>query len=239
MRDDVRQLTYGIRDEGSDIRAENVGLNSQGCPECDVIHPGSELPVARLSLRVPGDHNLRNALAVLAVIEELGLDLAEAARALSLYQGSGRRFELRGEVGEITVIDDYAHHPTEIRATLAAARSRYPGRRIWAVWQPHTYSRTRALFHTFTVCFRDADQVIVTEIYPAREPREDFSSAEIVAAMHHPSVQYAEDLNQAAAQLLDSLRPGDVVIVLSAGDADKISSAVLSGLKERLGQNAG
>ena len=110
-----------------------------------------------------------NALAALAVAHQLGLSPAQAGLALGEFQGTGRRFEVRGEADGIVVIDDYAHHPTKIRATLAAARLRYPGRRIWAVWQPHTYSRTRLLLAEFAAAFEQADEVVVTDIYPARE----------------------------------------------------------------------
>jgi UDP-N-acetylmuramate-alanine ligase len=134
-----------------------------------------------VSLQVPGQHNVRNALAVMAIADVLGLSLAEAARALGGFTGTGRRFEVRSETEELTVIDDYAHHPTEIRATLAAARSRYPGREIWAVWQPHTYSRTRTLLSDFAASFADADHVLVTEVFPARElDPGDFSARQVI-----------------------------------------------------------
>jgi UDP-N-acetylmuramate--alanine ligase len=132
----------------------------------------------------------------------------------------------------VIVIDDYAHHPTAIRSTLAAARSRYPGRRIWAVWQPHTYSRTRALFKEFGSAFADADDVVVTEVYAAREPKQDFSSLEIVRSMPHPSAHFAESLDAATEFLLQNLKDNDVLLVMSAGDADHISAAVLTALSK-------
>jgi UDP-N-acetylmuramate--alanine ligase len=184
---------------------------------------------ARVSLQVPGEHNVRNALAALSVAALLGLPLPDAAEALGEFTGTGRRFEVRGERKGVTVIDDYAHHPTEIRATLAAARARYPGRRLWAVWQPHTYSRTQALFVEFSRAFADADRVLVTEIYASREAQQDFSSAQVVGAMPHPSARYSASLQQTTAYLLEHLEPGDVLLVLSAGDADQISDAVLKG----------
>ena len=144
----------------------------------------------KVSLQVPGEHNVRNALAVLAIIGVLGLSRKKASQALSEFTGTGRRFELRGEVNGISIFDDYAHHPTEIRATLSGARARFPKARIWAVWQPHTYSRTKALFLDFARAFQDADKVIVTEVYAAREPQQDFTSAEIVSAMPHLSACY-------------------------------------------------
>jgi UDP-N-acetylmuramate--alanine ligase len=183
-----------------------------------------------VSLQVPGEHNIRNALAALTVIATLGLPLKKAAKALGEFTGTGRRFEVKGEKGGVIVVDDYAHHPTEIKATLAAARARYPGQRIWAVWQPHTYSRTQALFHEFTRAFTDADEVIVTEIFASREAKQEFSSAEIVGSMPHASARFIESLDETAHYLLEHLRPNDVLIVLSAGDADQVSARVLAGL---------
>jgi UDP-N-acetylmuramate--alanine ligase len=183
-----------------------------------------------VSLQVPGEHNVRNALAVLSIIATLGLPLRAAAEALSRFEGTGRRFEIRGERNGITLIDDYAHHPTEIRATLAGAKARFPNRRILAVWQPHTYSRTQALHYEFSRAFSDADEVLVTEIYASREARQNFSSAEVVSAMPHISARYSGSITDTKDDLLKSLRPGDVVIVLSAGDADQITTALLQEL---------
>jgi len=191
------------------------------------------LSSAKVDLQVPGVHNVRNALAAMTVVELLGLPAKSAARALSTFGGTGRRFELRGEANGVTVIDDYAHHPTEIAATLAAARVRYPGRRIWAVWQPHTYSRTQALFAEFSRAFKDADEVIVSEVYASREPIQEFTSAEVVSAMPHPSARYIASLRDIAQYLIKYLEPGDVLLVLSAGDADRVSADVLAGLRER------
>ena len=185
----------------------------------------------KVSLQVPGQHNIRNALAVLAIIGVLGLSRKKAAQALTAFTGTNRRFELRGEVNGIRVFDDYAHHPTEIKATLAGARARFPLSRIWAVWQPHTYSRTRMLFLDFARAFKDANEVIVTEVYAAREPKEDFTSAEIVSAMPHLSARYIRTLSEVTECLLQNLQPGDVLLVLSAGDADQICADVLKGLQ--------
>jgi len=186
-----------------------------------------------VSLQVPGKHNVRNALAVFAIIELLGLSVEKAAQALSKFTGTGRRFQLRGEANGISFFDDYAHHPTEIKATLAGARARYPERRIWAVWQPHTYSRTQTLFLDFARAFKDADEVIVTEVYAAREPKQDFTSAEIVSAMPNRSARYIETLTEVTSYLLRNLKSGDVVIVMSAGDADQISTELVDAFQER------
>lgn len=186
--------------------------------------------LVNISLQVPGKHNVLNALATLAVIATLGLPLQKAADALSKFTGTGRRFEIRGERKGVIVIDDYAHHPTEIRATLAGAKARYPNNRIWAVWQPHTYSRTQTLFLEFSRAFDDADEVLVTEIYASREAKQEFSSAEVVSAMPHSSARYTGSLEDTTNYLLKNLKSGDVLLVLSAGDADQISAEVLKKL---------
>ncbi len=222
-------FTYGLS-TGMDASASSMKPNSNGGFSFNATflgHPSS------VDLQVPGEHNVRNALAVLAVISLLGLDAAKASQALGRFTGTGRRFEIKGEANRIAIIDDYAHHPTEIRATLAAARARYPQARIWAVWQPHTYSRTQALFAGFAQSFGDADQVIVSEVYKAREPQQDFSAEQVVKAMSHPAARFIAGLAEIQEYLIDHLRPGDVLLVLSAGDADQVSRNVLARLEER------
>jgi UDP-N-acetylmuramate--alanine ligase len=165
----------------------------------------------------------------------MNLPVEKAGQALSEFRGTGRRFEICGQINGITLIDDYAHHPTEIRATLSAARMRYPNNRLWVVWQPHTYSRTRLLFADFVGAFEQADHVVVMDIYAAREekPEDGFSSQKVVAEMAYPDTQYMSDFSQVTTYLADHLVPGDVLIVLSAGDADQINPRVLAKLKER------
>jgi UDP-N-acetylmuramate--alanine ligase len=190
--------------------------------------------VEAVELQVPGKHNVCNALAALTVTQVIGLPLADAAWALAQFTGTGRRFEVRGESNGIVIVDDYAHHPTEIKATLAAARTRYPSRRIWAVWQPHTFSRTRALLKEFSTAFTDADEVIVTEIYAAREPKQNFSSKQVVDSMPRQA-HFIADLSEVSNYLIRNLRAGDALLVLSAGNADQISTEVLARLKESNG----
>ncbi len=184
----------------------------------------------KVALQVPGEHNVRNALAAFSVTAVMGLSLKNVAAALGEFTGTNRRFQVIGEKRGVTVIDDYAHHPTEIRATLAAARARYPQRRIWAVWQPHTYSRTKALFVEFSRAFKDSNTALVTEIYAAREPKQDFSSAEVVSAMPHHSAHYTGSVEETSKYLLKHVRSGDVVIVLSAGDANQICTDLMTKL---------
>ncbi len=214
------------------VQARALKSNLMGGFSFEVVsNLSGGLSATKVELQVPGEHNVRNALAALAVVETLGLSTQKAAQALQAFQGTGRRFEVQGQAKGVTVIDDYAHHPTEIRATLAAARARYPGRRIWAVWQPHTYSRTQALFSEFSRAFKDADEVIVSEVYAAREPKQEFTSAEVVSAMPHAAAHYIPTLDEITQYLLKHLKSGDVLLVLSAGDADQVSREVLAGLK--------
>jgi UDP-N-acetylmuramate--alanine ligase len=214
------------------MQARNVRPNQRGGFDFAFSTNGAGLGLmsASVSLQVPGEHNVRNALAALSVAAVMGLPLKDAAVALGGFTGTGRRFQVLGEARGVTVIDDYAHHPTEIRATLSAARARYPGRRLWAVWQPHTYSRTQTLFLEFSRAFGDADQVLVTEVYAAREPKQTFSSAEVVSAMPHVAARFTNSLEETTEYLLKNLRGGDVLLVLSAGDADQVSSNVLARL---------
>ncbi|MCC7118493.1 MAG: UDP-N-acetylmuramate--L-alanine ligase [Anaerolineales bacterium] len=186
--------------------------------------------LAEVSLQVPGEHNVRNALATLSVAASLGIPLQAAADALGEFTGTGRRFEIRGEARGVLVIDDYAHHPTEIKATLAAARARYPQKKIWAVWQPHTYSRTQMLALEFSRAFADADEVLVTEIYASRESKQAYSSAEVVSSMPHSAARFTGSLEATTEDLLKNLGKNDALIVLSAGDAEQISANVLKGL---------
>jgi UDP-N-acetylmuramate--alanine ligase len=214
------------------MQARTLKPNERGGYDFSIVtNMGAESTSAlTASLQVPGEHNVQNALATLSVIATLGLPLQKAAEALSEFSGTGRRFEVRGERKGVTVIDDYAHHPTEIRATLAGAKTRYPSHKIWAVWQPHTYSRTQTLFFEFSRAFSDANEVLVTEIYASREPVQKFSSAEVVSSMPHSSAHYTGSLENTTDYLLKHLRSGDVLLVLSAGDADQISTNVLKGL---------
>jgi UDP-N-acetylmuramate--alanine ligase len=150
---------------------------------------------------------------------------------LGAFQGTGRRFEVLGEVAGIVVIDDYAHHPSEIRATLAGARSRFTGRSLWAVWQPHTYSRTQLFFDDFAKAFKDADHVLVTEVYGAREKSSTgFSAERIVKVMDHPDAHFIHGVREATEYLLNQLKSGDVLLVLSAGDGNQISANIVESL---------
>lgn len=235
-QDDRHVLTYGLMayDSPLDYSAEQLKLDTQGNHLFKLAYGGK--PLIDVQLSVPGLHNVQNALAALAVVHQMKLPIDIAASALGEYQGTHRRFDLRGEVGGVVVIDDYAHHPAEIKATLAAARQRYPDRRLWAVWQPHTFSRTKTLFRAFTSAFEEADQVLILEVFGAREVSPDgFSARSVVESINAENVRFTPTIAEAAELLLHELFPGDVLVVLSAGDADQLSGVVLEGLSQTYG----
>ncbi|RLD08738.1 MAG: UDP-N-acetylmuramate--L-alanine ligase [Chloroflexota bacterium] len=225
VNEEQKKFSYGISASNLYYRAGQLRINKHGGFTFDLYQASNEQPVAtNIELTVPGKHNVQNALAALAVADQLGLSLPDAAQALTEFQGSRRRFDVRGEFAGVTIIDDYAHHPTAIQATLAAAREKYPQRTIWAVWQPHTFSRTRTLFERFTKAFEDADQVIVTKVFPSREPiPSDFSAQEIVDAIEYPPAHFLPELESVTEFLIEHLSSGDVLLVLTAGNAIQVS----------------
>jgi UDP-N-acetylmuramate--alanine ligase len=175
-----------------------------------------------------------NALAVLAIADVLNLDIALVTKAMGDFTGVRRRFELKGEAGGIAVVDDYAHHPTEIQATLAAARQRYGLRPLWVFFQPHTYTRTKALLDEFAASFGNADHVIVSPIYGSREyDNLGLSTRDLTRRMVHPDVRAVDSLQEAGEQLLTRLQQGDVLLTLGAGDGYRVGEAVLQALRER------
>jgi UDP-N-acetylmuramate--alanine ligase len=223
-----RWVTYGL-DAAADLQAANLHTDN-GEQGADLVWQGA--PLGRLTLATPGAHNVGNALATLAVAEFCEAPLHSALESLRTFTGTGRRFEVKGEVNGVTVIDDYAHHPLKVQATLAAARSRYPGRRLWALFQPHTYSRTKELLADFAQSFEDADGLVVTDIYAAREVDDGAIHArDLVAATAHPQVRYVGRLEDAAEHLAQQVRPEDVVVVMGAGDSSRVAKILL----ERLG----
>jgi UDP-N-acetylmuramate--alanine ligase len=224
-----RAETYGL-DPVWQWWAEGLHLGNSAA--FDVWHEGRRL--GPCAIQVPGRHNVLNALASLAATAVVGVDFGAGAAALTRFRGTERRFEIKGQIADVTVIDDYAHHPTEVRATLAAARLKFPGRVIWAVFQPHTYSRTLAMLDDFAAAFADADHVVVTEIYAARESDTlGVSGADLVTRMAHPDARYVSTLEEASAIVLSQVQPGDVVLTLGAGDGYLVGERVLQGLRER------
>ncbi|NWG19180.1 MAG: UDP-N-acetylmuramate--L-alanine ligase [Chloroflexi bacterium] len=182
----------------------------------------------RYTMQLAGAHNVRNALAAIAAATALGVDQAVIAAALANYRGARRRFEVKGEAGGVTVIDDYAHHPTEVRATLNAARARYPDRRLVVYVQPHTFSRTRALLDDWAGAFEQADVVRVGDVYAAREAGDAHADALLLAGrIVHADVQAAGSVAAAAETLAAILRPGDVLLTLGAGDSHRVGELIV------------
>ncbi len=186
-----------------------------------------------LIVNVPGRHKTRNATAALAALVAIGYDAAAAAAALESYAGVGRRFETKGEARGVLVIDDYAHHPSEIAVNLRTAKERFPGRRLWAVSQPHTYSRLKALLPDFAASFGDADRVMLLDVYAARETDDlGVSSADLLRLLP-PETLSARDPAGAAEMLADVVAPGDVVLTLGAGSVTETGPLLLDLLQER------
>jgi UDP-N-acetylmuramate--alanine ligase len=226
-------LSYGLNLLSSklapDFLGRKLGQEAGGAYSFEVVYEREQS--LKIALQVPGKHNVLNALACLVVAKLVGIPPDGVAHALGNFLGTARRFELRGEAAGVKIIDDYAHHPSEIRATLTAARAAFPGRRLWVVWQPHTYSRIMALWDEFATAFWDADVVVMMDIYAAREERPiGFSARELARQINHPEVHFVEDSQQAFAYLQENLEPGGVLLVLSAGDADQISTRLLETL---------
>ena len=213
-----RFVTYGMAPQAT-YRARHV--RHEGMITRYVAWRRAE-ELGEITLPMPGQHNVLNSLAVLAICDELDVPFATVAKALSSFEGIQRRFTVRGEVGGITVVDDFGHHPAEVRSTLSAARAAFPGRRIIAAFQPHRYSRTRDQFQEFARSFYDADKVILCDVFPAGEkPIEGVSSEALVKAVSnegHTDVTYIARRRDIATQLVEQLREGDIVITLGAGD---------------------
>ncbi len=231
----LNTLTYGTSPDAN-YHVDNIQV-IHGYPQFTLLHQGGQstgqTKIGRIKLKVPGHHNALNATAALAAIHALGLPMPEAITAMTEFTGAGRRFEVIGEACGVTIIDDYGHHPTQIIATLQAARERYQGRRIWAVWEPHTFSRTQILETDFIQALDLADQVIVLKIYAAREEDPGYSAKKIAEALPKGKARYLSSFESAAANLLKNLSAEDIVITFSAGSATDLSRLILNGLHKK------
>jgi UDP-N-acetylmuramate--alanine ligase len=199
-------------------------------------HDDSTQSLGVLELSVPGRHNLQNALAAVAVAEELGVEFARAIAALREFEGAERRFDRRGESGGVLVVDDYAHHPTEIAAVLAAARASL-GRRLIVVFQPHRYSRTHRLMEAFGPAFREADEIVLTDIYAAGEdPIAGVTLEALAAAIRRGSgrvVHAVARVEDAVPAVLAIVHTGDAVLTLGAGSVSALPARLLDALSHR------
>jgi len=195
--------------------------------------------LGEVELPMPGAHNVLNALGVLVVADFLKIPFATYARAIASFEGVARRFTVRGEVGGITVVDDFGHHPAEVKATLAGARSAFHGRRVVAAFQPHRFTRTRDQLAEFARAFHDADRIVICDIFAAGERPIDGVSSEVLARMvreaGHPDVAYVPRREDVAGALADKARPGDLLITLGAGNIQLSCNEVIELLEQRHG----
>ncbi len=222
-----RFVTYGLSSQ-ADIRATHVRLEG-GTTSFVAHYKGYRM--GEISFSMPGAHNVLNALACIAVAMELDVPFAQIQEGFATFGGVGRRFQVKGEVNGITVVDDYGHHPAEIRATLAAGKGGWPDRRLVVAFQPHRFSRTKELFAEFVTCFYDADVLVLTDIYPAGEPPIEGVTAERLAEEIRKhgqrDVTYVADREELPGHLLTVVQPGDIVLTLGAGNIWQSGEALL------------
>lgn len=222
-------ITFGF-DEECDYYAANIKFSSSGMPHFDAYHSGQKL--CTLQLAIPGEHNIANALASIACCDTLGIPIKKIVSTLENFEGTQRRFDIIGITdNNVKIVDDYAHHPAEIKATLKAAKN-MPHNRIWCIFQPHTYTRTIALFDDFAYAFDDADKIILTDIYAAREKNiHKISSKDLVYAIKSKNsgkdVIYISDFNDIADHIAKNAQPNDLVITMGAGDIYKAAEIIL------------
>jgi len=225
-----RFTTYGLSPE-ADFSAEDLKMTAAGV-EFTAMHEAKSL--GKLRLHLPGRHSATNALAAVAVAHELEIPFSQVNDALSRFTGIHRRFEIKGEPNGILVIDDYGHHPTEIRATIGAIRESWK-RPLTVIFQPHRFTRTRDLFDEFLTAFEGADKLVLTEIYPAGEdPIPGMTGEALYHAIKrkgHLDVQFVPDKNDIVAQVAGELKQGDISLTLGAGDIYRVGEALVEKLK--------
>jgi len=228
-----RRVTYGLSAQ-ADISAHGISYD-QSFGSSFTVWRGIDV-LGSISLRVPGKHNVYNSLAAIAVGLELEVPFAKIAEALGEFSGADRRFQFKGEERGITVVDDYGHHPTEIKATLSAARIGAPNRRIVVLFQPHRYTRTNDLMDEFASAFNNADVLLVTDIYAASETPIDGVNAEVltnrIKSYGHKNAEYIGALENGPQILGGTVREGDLVITLGAGSVHRVGDQLLGLLRE-------
>jgi len=226
-------ITYGLSDEKATWKAKDINVKEN--ITFFKVYKNSQ-QFAEFSLKVPGIHNVMNALAVIAVSSRLGIKIGKMIESISEFTGADRRFEIKGEKEGILVIDDYAHHPTEVRSTLSGLRTIYQDKRrkIWCVFQPHQYSRTRLLLNEFAEAFSDADEVIIPEIYKVRDTEEDVASVngqiladEINKKSKEKKAIFIADFESIADYLSKKTVSGDIIITMGAGPVYKVGEEFL------------
>lgn len=235
IKDYPDSITFGYS-KNCTYSAVDISFNQFGMPEFTVNFNNDEL--CKIKLAVPGEHNILNALAATACCHSLGVEPECIISTLEKFTGTQRRFDVIGVTSQnVKIVDDYAHHPTEIRATLAAARN-IPYNDMWCLFQPHTYTRTRALFDEFVTSFEDADKIVLAEIYAAREKNiHKISSKELVTAIkkRYPAkeVYYFKEFAEIASFVLNNASENDLVITMGAGDIYKVAEMILENDREK------
>lgn len=225
-RVNCKVLTYGIKNK-ADFSARNIKYNKFGHPTFEVKH--NHKKIGTFSLSIPGEHNVLNALAAITIAYNACISMKVVKESLREFKGTHRRFDIQGSRNNITVVDDYAHHPTEIKATLHAAKQ-FPHKKIWCVFQPHTYTRTQTLFDEFSEAFYDADKVIITDIYAAREKDTGLiHPSELVESINKYSANaiYKNDFKGIADLIAHEAKPGDLIFTMGAGDVFKLGPMIL------------
>ncbi len=226
-----RRVTYGMTAQ-SDISAQDVRFNDNFGSTFSVMRRGENL--GEINLPVPGQHNVYNALGAIAVALELEVPFEKIAESFNGFQNANRRFQFKGEANGISVVDDYGHHPTEILATLSAAKNGSNGKRTVVIFQPHRYSRTQELMNEFAICFNNADVLFVTDIYAASEQPIEGITAEIltenIKKYGHKNANYIGTVEAAAEKVIPHLQENDLVITLGAGTITKLSDEIFSQL---------
>ncbi len=227
-----RIITYGFSPQ-ADINARDI--ETTGFQSSFTVWRGDR-ELGRVTLTAPGLHNILNSLAAIGMALELEIDFAVISKALGAFTGVKRRLEIKGEKNGITIMDDYGHHPTEIRATLAALRTIWPGRRLVVLFQPHRYSRTRGLFKEFCTAFHGADLLFMTDIYPASEqPIPGVNTEKLLQAIKERGqrqVYYVPEVTELPAAVVPHLGPDDIVLTLGAGSIWRAGEELLEGLKK-------
>lgn len=221
-------ITYSVKDSSATFSAANVNKNGANCSYTLCY---KEQPLIDITLKVPGSHNVSNSLAAAAAAYQLGCSAKDIKDGLEAFNGTGRRFEKKGEYNGAVVIDDYAHHPTEIQATLSAARAVAGDNKIYAIFQPHTYSRAIAFLNDFPVALKEADCVIVTDIFSAREKDPGTVSGKSMAALFSEyglNALHMSDFDEIAQKIRTLAKQGDIVITLGAGDVNQIIAKIIS-----------
>ncbi len=221
-----RVITYGLNNPAI-FTADNINYDQEGFASFDCIQNGEK--IATYQLKVPGIHNVSNALAAIATASILGLEQATIQAGFSAFHGTNRRFQIKGTVGGVTIVDDYAHHPTEIRATLNSAAN-FPHKKLWCVFQPHTYTRTKALLDDFADALTLADEIVLCDIYAAREKNTvGISSKDLQEKICElgGTCTYLPTFDAIENFLLEHCAPGDLLITMGAGDVVNIGEKLL------------